>query len=981
VAWSCSAWGALGAILQFNGVESSGYGYWSSIASLQSRFTSGSCPATGACGAAAADGNLTFGGGRSWSAYTHLDPSNPDDRSGPTSISCPVSGTCAVVDGAGRAFTINQGATTMTAGATPSSADFGQSITYSATVDAVEPLYGAPTGTVTFRVGSTTLCTATLSGGSGSCASAAAPAGVDNVVATYSGDTHYFDTDADPANFIVSVAKPGPANQTITFGAPSGVSYGAADSNLGATASSGLDVSYASRTTGVCTIVSGKLHVVTAGSCTIDADQAGDAGFSPAPQVAQTFTIGQKTVHVDATTDGKTYGAPDPNVSADYLLRAADFVGLDDKTVASGSASCTLAAHSEAAGTYASAIGCDPSGLSAANYSFVAGRAADFTIAKADQTIGLTAPTGVTYGDADFGPGASASSGLTVGYSADAATPACTIAAAQIHVAGAGPCTVTGSQGGNANYNAAPDVTTTFTIAKKGQAISFAALAGKSFGDPPLTVSGSGGGSGNPVTFSVGLTDTCTSSGTNGATITITGAGSCTVSADQAGNSNYLAAASVARTFTIAKADQTIVFTAPTGVTYGDADFGPGASASSGLSVGYTSKSAAACTIVAGKLHVVAAGTCTIDANQPGNANYNAAAQIERTFPIAKAALAVTAEDKTVQYSDHLPALTAAYSGFVSGEGTSALSGALVCTTTASTKSGQVTSPAGTYSIACSGWSSANYVIANNPGTLTVTREDALARLAQNNPHAVQVDTSGANKGKAPAMTFTARITERSDGSYGDIAKASPVTFTLTPIGSGGTTICVGSVTQVQPASATAPGAEIVSCTVPQGTAINIYQVTVGVGGSYYQGSDDSVLSVYDPLAGGSNGAGTIATPNTGNKADFSYTAGFLKNGQVQGKFLYIQRDPGGNAVHILKGNVMSTMAISGNTATVAGKATLDGVGNYSYVISVVDNGNPNPAANPDQYGQRVSDSAASVLADMSFSPVAVGNGNVFVGK
>ena len=54
------------------------------------------------------------------------------------------------------------------------------------------------------------------------------------------------------------------AGQTITFTAPSGVRFGDADSDLGATASSGLPVSYVSSTPAVCTIVSGKLHVVAA---------------------------------------------------------------------------------------------------------------------------------------------------------------------------------------------------------------------------------------------------------------------------------------------------------------------------------------------------------------------------------------------------------------------------------------------------------------------------------------------------------------------------------------------------------------------------------------------------------------------------------------------------------------------------------------------------------------------------------------------
>src|SRR5204863_93155 len=90
-----------------------------------------------------------------------------------------------------------------------------------------------------------------------------------------------------------------------------------------------------------------------------------------------------------------------------------------------------------------------------------------------------------------------------------------------------------------------------FEITKATQAITFGALAGKTYGDAPFTVSATGGPSGSPVTFTTGASDDCTNSG---ATITITGAGSCTVTAHQAGSPNYEAADPVDQTFSIAKA-------------------------------------------------------------------------------------------------------------------------------------------------------------------------------------------------------------------------------------------------------------------------------------------------------------------------------------------------------------------------------------------------------------------------------------------
>ena len=145
--------------------------------------------------------------------------------------------------------------------------------------------------------------------------------------------------------------------------------------------------------------------------------------------------------------------------------------------------------------------------------------------------------------------------------------------------------------------------------------------------------------------------------------------------------------------FTITQANQTISFTAPAASTYGDADSALGATATSGLTVGYASTTTSVCTIVGGKLHVVAAGTCTITASQPGDSNYFAAANVVRTFSIAKKALFVQAEASplSVQYSDPL-AMSGTITGFAYAEtlASSGVTGSPACTSPA-VSSGKVT--------------------------------------------------------------------------------------------------------------------------------------------------------------------------------------------------------------------------------------------------------------------------------------------------
>src|SRR5207253_2812871 len=161
------------------------------------------------------------------------------------------------------------------------------------------------------------------------------------------------------------------------------------------------------------------------------------------------------------------------------------------------------------------------------------------------------------------------------------------------------------------------------------QTITFGSLANKTFGDVDFNVS---------ATASSGLIVTLTASGNctvSGNTIHLTGAGSCTITAAQAGNANYNAAPGVSRTFSIAKANQTITFSALANKTFGDADFNVSATASSGLPVSFTATGN--CTIAGNTVHLTGAGSCTITASQPGNANFNAAANVPQTFTIAKA--------------------------------------------------------------------------------------------------------------------------------------------------------------------------------------------------------------------------------------------------------------------------------------------------------------------------------------------------------
>ena len=330
-------------------------------------------------------------------------------------------------------------------------------------------------------------------------------------------------------------------------------------------------------------------------------------------------------------------------------------------------------------------------------------------VVKSDQTISFGALPGRTYGDAGFNVSASTTSGLPVSFFVISG-PA-TIAGSTVTLTGAGTVTIRASQAGDANYNAAPSVDRSFTVAKATQRIRFPAIGHKTYGDAVFNLRATAS-SGLLVTYSV-ISGPATIAGS---TLTLTGAGTVTIRASQAGDANYNAAPSVDRSFTVAKAAQKTSFPSIGRRTYGDAAFDLSASASSGLPVTYIVISGPATT--AGRtVTLTGAGTVTIRASQAGDANYKAAASVNRSFTIAKARLTAKADDKTKVRGTANPVLTITYTGFVYGETAAVLDSLPTASTTARTGS-----PAGTYPITLSGGSDSNYAITLQKGALTVTR-------------------------------------------------------------------------------------------------------------------------------------------------------------------------------------------------------------------------------------------------------------------
>ncbi|HUA61137.1 MAG TPA: hypothetical protein VML19_20400, partial [Verrucomicrobiae bacterium] len=119
----------------------------------------------------------------------------------------------------------------------------------------------------------------------GSTASLKAP-GTCTIQASQAGNSTYAAATPVSQSFTVNAAPLTP--QTITFNNP-GTQIAGTPLTLTASASSSLPVSFASTTTSICTVSGATATFVAAGTCTIQASQAGNSTYAAATPVSQSF--------------------------------------------------------------------------------------------------------------------------------------------------------------------------------------------------------------------------------------------------------------------------------------------------------------------------------------------------------------------------------------------------------------------------------------------------------------------------------------------------------------------------------------------------------------------------------------------------------------------------------------------------------------------------------------------------------------------
>lgn len=422
------------------------------------------------------------------------------------------------------------------------------------------------------------------------------------------------------------------APQTITFANPGTQNFGTTPI-LTATSSGGggYPVSFTSTTTGVCTITTGgALTFITAGSCTINADQAGDSGFLPAPQVSQSFTVtpvisGAPTSVVATAGDTQAsvaFTAPmdiGGNAITGYTVTAspADVAPVNG---ASSPIIVTGLTNGQAYTFTVTAVNSAGTGP--------ASSASNSITPKAMQAITFNTPSAQNFGTTPM-LSATSDSGLAPVFSSSTAGVCTITSSGLLAFVSAGTCTINADQSGNGSYLAATQVTQSFTVnavVPGAPTIGTATLAGAGQVAVAFTAPASNGGAAitgytvtsNPGGLSnSGTTSPITISGLNtgtGYTFTVTAANSVGTGSPSAA-SNSITTAAI----------QLITFANP-----GAQDFGTTprliASVDSGLPLRFVASTPAACAVtVDGLLSFISAGTCTVTVHQDGDAGHQPA--------------------------------------------------------------------------------------------------------------------------------------------------------------------------------------------------------------------------------------------------------------------------------------------------------------------------------------------------------------------
>lgn len=339
-----------------------------------------------------------------------------------------------------------------------------------------------------------------------------------------------------------------------TFGDPAFALTAPTATGVGGASVAGT-TTYVSSDTQVASVSAGVVTIVGAGTATLTATFVPTSSNYAGASVNSVLTVDK------ATQATLVMSSPNSAIYGETITLAAtggSGTGTLSFSVTSpiGVGKCSLSGTTLTLGDAGSLCKVRATKADSANYVIAQSSEQTISIAQAGQVIAFTSNVpGSPVSGGTYSPAASVTS--TVTGTATGVSPTfsvsgtCTVSTGVVTFNAAGNCVVTAAAAGNTNFTSATNVIQTIVVGSINQNITFTQPANVSFGSSSVSMVASASSS-LPVSFSLGSgTTNAACSVSSGGVVTILAVGTCSVNADQSGNSQYAAASQVTRSFVV----------------------------------------------------------------------------------------------------------------------------------------------------------------------------------------------------------------------------------------------------------------------------------------------------------------------------------------------------------------------------------------------------------------------------------------------
>ncbi len=395
-----------------------------------------------------------------------------------------------------------------------------------------------------------------------------------------------------------------------------------------------------------CTVdADGTVEFVHVGTCIVDADQQGTVDYAAAPRVQQTIDVDRGAQVVEFTSSAPV----DARVGQMYLVAATGGGSGQPIVFSAGPSSTGCTVDPDGTVTFVHVGNCDVTADQAGDDDWEPATSAhaQLPIGRGSQLITFSSGTpdaavvGGGYVPAAVGGG----SGLPVTISVDPSANTCTVGTdATVSFVHAGTCTVLADQAGDDDWESAEQAQQVVTVGRRPAGLVFDSsppdhpVVGQTY--VALVTSSTG----DPVVFEAGAGSTGCTVAQDG-TVDLVAVGTCVVDATQPATDDT-DPATTQQSFDIDRGSQVITFltTAPAHAGVGSTYLVAATGGASGQPVVFSADpQGAACTVSAdGTVQFTAVGTCIVDADQDGTADYEHATRATQTIAVSKGTQTIT---------------------------------------------------------------------------------------------------------------------------------------------------------------------------------------------------------------------------------------------------------------------------------------------------------------------------------------------------